>query len=86
MAGWHVNGAARGNGGDLREASTRDAADAGASAGVPAARESSGLVWLLYGPLNARLAVGIVVDVVDVEAMGYILADRDAERPRSLTS
>ena len=86
MAGWHVNGAARGNGGDLREASTTDAADNAGPQLVPAARESSGLVWLLYGPLNARPAVGIVLDVVDVEAMGYILADWAAQRPRSLTS
>jgi hypothetical protein len=36
--------------------------------------------------LNATLAVGVVVDVVDVAAMVHILADRDAQRPRSLTS
>ena len=86
MAGWHVNGAARGNGGDLREASTRDAADnAGPQLEFPpyvSRRASSGF----QVALNARLGVGVVVDVVDVEGMGYILADRDAQRARSLTS
>ena len=86
MAGWHVNGAARENVGDLREASTRDAADnAGPQLEFPphVSRRAS------YGSqvaLNARLAVGVVADVVDVEAMVHILADRDAQGRRSLTS
>jgi hypothetical protein len=86
MAGWHVNGAARGNGGDLREASTSDAADnAGPQLEFPP-RVSRRASYGSHVALNARLAVGVVVDVVDVEGMGYILADRDAQRPRSLTS
>ena len=86
MAGEHVNGAARGNRWRPPWASTRGrGGQRGGLSWSPAARESSG-VWRSQVALNPRLAVGVVVDVVDVEAMVHILADRDAQRPRSLTS